>query len=67
MAATGASHDSKSAVVAVSAGEMTPHPLRSRFLQGKDTDRSEVAKLREAVKAGKRCSVRLLNYKKVSR
>jgi hypothetical protein len=44
---------------------LAPSSTFSRFLQGKDTDKNEVAKLREAVKAGKRCSVRLLNYRKV--
>ena len=38
---------------------------RSRFLQGKDTDPNDVAKVRDAVKQGVRCSVRLLNYRKV--
>nr|AML78582.1 putative LOV domain-containing protein [Talbotia elegans] len=35
-----------------------------RFLQGPDTDRVEVAKIREAVKTGKSYCGRLLNYKK---
>ncbi|KAM3290424.1 phototropin-2 [Capsicum chacoense] len=35
-----------------------------RFLQGKDTDQKEVAKIREAVKTGKSYCGRLLNYKK---
>eukprot|EP00898_Chlorokybus_atmophyticus_P005958 jgi/Chlat1/6363/Chrsp44S05752 len=35
-----------------------------RFLQGPGTDPQEVAKLREAVKAAKPCTVRLLNYRK---
>ncbi|XP_055816913.1 phototropin-2 [Solanum dulcamara] len=35
-----------------------------RFLQGKDTDKKEVAKIREAVKTGKSYCGRLLNYKK---
>lgn len=37
----------------------------SRFLQGKDTDPKDVAKIRDAIKQGARCSVRLLNYRKV--
>lgn len=36
----------------------------SRFLQGPETDRSEVAKIRDAVKNGKSYCGRLLNYKK---
>ena len=39
----------------------------SRFLQGKDTDPADVAKIRDAIKAGARASVRLLNYRKVRR
>jgi PAS domain S-box-containing protein len=35
-----------------------------RFLQGEGTDMAEVAKLREAVRRGETCSVRLLNYRK---
>ncbi|KAG7975588.1 hypothetical protein I3843_06G107200 [Carya illinoinensis] len=35
-----------------------------RFLQGPETDRSEVAKIRDAVKNGKSYCGRLLNYKK---
>uniref|UniRef100_A0A126X3R2 non-specific serine/threonine protein kinase n=1 Tax=Dolichomastix tenuilepis TaxID=195969 RepID=A0A126X3R2_9CHLO len=35
-----------------------------RFLQGKDTDKAEVAKLAKATKEGERCSVKLLNYRK---
>ncbi|KAH0728748.1 hypothetical protein KY284_004613 [Solanum tuberosum] len=35
-----------------------------RFLQGKDTDQKEVAKIRDAVKTGKSYCGRLLNYKK---
>lgn len=35
-----------------------------RFLQGEGTDPKEVAKIRDAVKHGKLCSVRLLNYRK---
>lgn len=36
----------------------------SRFLQGEGTDPKEVVTLREAVKYGNACSVRLLNYRK---
>jgi hypothetical protein len=39
-------------------------PKNSRFLQGKDTDPKDVAKIRDAIKQGVRCSVRLLNYRK---
>ncbi|KAF9602881.1 hypothetical protein IFM89_031827 [Coptis chinensis] len=35
-----------------------------RFLQGAETDRNEVAKIREAVKSGKSYCGRLLNYRK---
>jgi len=35
-----------------------------RFLQGKDTDKAEVDKVRKAIKEGERCSVKLLNYRK---
>ena len=35
-----------------------------RFLQGKDTNRDDVKKISEAVKAGERITVRLLNYRK---
>lgn len=42
-----------------------PRPRPSRFLQGKDTDPKDVAKVRDAIKQGARCSVRLLNYRKV--
>ncbi|XP_021285889.1 phototropin-2 isoform X3 [Herrania umbratica] len=38
--------------------------LCSRFLQGPETDRTEVAKIRDAVKNGKSYCGRLLNYKK---
>jgi len=36
----------------------------SRFLQGADTDPEDVAKIREALEAGKSYCGRLLNYKK---
>jgi PAS domain-containing protein len=36
----------------------------SRFLQGEGTDPKEVAKLREAIRAGEPVSCRLLNYRK---
>lgn len=36
----------------------------SRFLQGADTDPEDVAKIREALQAGKIYCGRLLNYKK---
>jgi two-component system, cell cycle sensor histidine kinase and response regulator CckA len=35
-----------------------------RFLQGKDTDKEAVARLREAVRSGRPCEAELLNYKK---
>jgi two-component system, cell cycle sensor histidine kinase and response regulator CckA len=35
-----------------------------RFLQGRDTDPSAVAQLREAILAGEPCTVELLNYRK---
>jgi hypothetical protein len=38
--------------------------LCSRFLQGEGTDPKEVAVIREAVRKGEGCSVRLLNYRK---
>ena len=41
-----------------------PAPHISRFLQGEKTDPKEVKKLSEAIKQGRRCSVRLLNYRK---
>ena len=50
--------------------QMTGYPSEEiihhncRFLQGKDTDPESVKKLRDAVKAGERVSVRLLNYRK---
>jgi PAS domain len=37
---------------------------RSRFLQGEGTDPKEVAIIRDSVKQGTSCSVRLLNYRK---
>lgn len=36
----------------------------SRFLQGPETDRAEVAKLKQAIQAGESWCGRLLNYKK---
>lgn len=36
----------------------------SRFLQGEGTDPKEVAIIRDAVKKGEGCSVRLLNYRR---
>ena len=36
----------------------------SRFLQGPDTDKAEIAKLKEALLAGESWCGRLLNYKK---
>lgn len=38
--------------------------LCSRFLQGEGTDPKEVAIIRDAVKKGEGCSVRLLNYRR---
>lgn len=35
-----------------------------RFLQGVDTDPAAVDQLRKAIKAGERCSIELLNYRK---
>jgi two-component system, cell cycle sensor histidine kinase and response regulator CckA len=35
-----------------------------RFLQGKDTDRAALARIRGAVEAGEPCTVELLNYRK---
>ncbi|KAG2444065.1 hypothetical protein HYH02_009008 [Chlamydomonas schloesseri] len=35
-----------------------------RFLQGEGTDPKEVQKIRDAIKKGEACSVRLLNYRK---
>ena len=43
----------------------TASALSSRFLQGEKTDKKEVQKLRDAIAQGRRCSVRLLNYRKV--
>ncbi len=39
-------------------------PNCSRFLQGEGTDPKEVAIIRDSVKQGTSCSVRLLNYRK---
>ena len=39
-----------------------PAPCCSRFLQGRDTDRNTVAELKAAIKGGRECTVRLLNY-----
>ncbi|CAD7702361.1 unnamed protein product [Ostreobium quekettii] len=38
-----------------------------RFLQGPNTDRATVAKVREAIANGRECTVRLLNYTKSQR
>lgn len=38
--------------------------LYSRFLQGEGTDPKEVTIIRDAVKKGEGCSVRLLNYRR---
>lgn len=38
-----------------------------RFLQGRDTDRSTVTELKSAIRAGRECTVRLLNYSKQGR
>lgn len=45
---------------------LTPHVALncSRFLQGEGTDPKEVAIIRDSVKHGTSCSVRLLNYRK---
>lgn len=44
---------------------MAPCSCRcSRFLQGEGTDPKEVAIIRDSVKQGTSCSVRLLNYRK---
>ena len=40
---------------------------RSRFLQGRDTDRATVLELKAAIKAGRECTVRLLNYTKAGK
>nr|AML78431.1 putative LOV domain-containing protein [Botryococcus terribilis] len=45
-----------------SADEVLGH--NCRFLQGEGTDPKEVAVIREAVRKGEGCSVRLLNYRK---
>lgn len=42
-------------------------PPRSRFLQGRDTDRATVQELKVAIKAGRECTVRLLNYTKAGK
>lgn len=44
-----------------------PLPLCSRFLQGRDTDRASVQELKAAIKAGRECTVRLLNYTKAGK
>ncbi|KAL4857414.1 Phototropin-1B [Chlorella vulgaris] len=38
-----------------------------RFLQGRDTDRNTVNELKVAIKAGRECTVRMLNYTKGGR
>jgi PAS domain S-box-containing protein len=38
--------------------------LNCRFLQGKDTDRSSVAKIRESLNKKEECQYTLLNYRK---
>ncbi|GAB4820055.1 hypothetical protein N2152v2_007101 [Parachlorella kessleri] len=38
-----------------------------RFLQGRDSDRATVAELKAAIRAGRECTVRLLNYTKQGR
>lgn len=35
-----------------------------RFLQGVETDRNEIARMREAIKAGEECMVQFINYRK---
>ena len=55
--------------------EMPTHPLLlcpplppcSRFLQGRDTDKRTVDELKTAIRAGRECTVRLLNYTKAGR
>jgi hypothetical protein len=42
-------------------------PCCSRFLQGRDTDRNTVNELKVAIKAGRECTVRMLNYTKGGR
>jgi len=49
-------------ITGYSAAEVRGRNLR--FLQGKDTDRDTVASLREAVRAGRPCTVEFLNYRK---
>lgn len=44
-----------------------PRPARSRFLQGPDTDPKTVDAIREAVRAQKELTVRILNYTKSGR
>lgn len=44
-----------------------PSHCRSRFLQGPDTDRSEVGRLKAVFSAGHECTVKLLNYTKGGR
>lgn len=39
----------------------------SRFLQGRDTDRATVNELKAAIRAGRECTVRLLNYTKAGK
>jgi PAS domain S-box-containing protein len=38
-----------------------------RFLQGPDTDRAAVLELKAAIRAGRECTVRLLNYTKTGK
>jgi hypothetical protein len=50
--------------------DVAPFPLtdpRSRFLQGRDTDRTAVNELKAAIRAGRECTVRLLNYTKAGK
>ena len=46
---------------------LPPRPCCSRFLQGRDTDRNTVAELKAAIKGGRECTVRLLNYTRQGR
>lgn len=49
---------------------LPPPPVptcRSRFLQGRDTDRAAVVELKAAIRAGRECTVRLLNYTKAGK